>query len=192
MKSQKQFASIEQVKEALHKLTPDDFKNLRKYAKRHLNLAHFYVEEDDFIHEAIYRALEERRRWNLNKTFVLFLILTIKSIVNEEFENRFHQKLIPDGTLDFLEDGENGLYKYRVPSAEDLYIRAEQKMSIHNAINRLRTHFQTDKDALVVIEGWAQDEDRAEVIYETEKISRRDYDSARKRLIRKAQTLPKY
>lgn len=82
-------ATTAEILQAFQDLTPQDLKALHKFAQRHLS--GIYTEPLDLVHEALHRSLDGRRNWPPGLPFAIYMLQTMKSIVNhdrERMENR--------------------------------------------------------------------------------------------------------
>jgi DNA-directed RNA polymerase specialized sigma24 family protein len=180
------FATPEQVMEALCKLTPYDFEQMSKAARIFRCFNTFYAEPEDLIHESIHRCLDGRRNWNQNLSFVAFLTRTIKSIVNEEYQSLKNKNIVSDRFISDLDESDSPTdIGPCAASPEEEYLNLERRKMIAEKSDILRSYFKNDPDATLVIESWSQDIPPQEMC-KNHHISPRAYDLARRRIIRKA------
>jgi DNA-directed RNA polymerase specialized sigma24 family protein len=172
-------ASTAEILQAFQDLTPQELIGLYKYAQRHLS--GIYTEPLDLVHEALHRSLDGRRNWPAGLSFAIYMIQTMKSIVNhdrERVENRPGRMV----SLDQWTGASTAAGSWA--SVEDQVIALNEIELARKAAERTQQALSGDPLALKVLEGMLAGMSPREIC-DSHSMQPKDYDSARHRVMRK-------
>jgi DNA-directed RNA polymerase specialized sigma24 family protein len=146
-------ASIAEVENAIRALTDADSGRLKNFAKKRLQAigrAAAGNDQEDILHEAIMRTLDDRRHWNKHAvSFVEHLMGVIRSVCSglaEKMETQKHEEPLLESELE--EDSED-------PAVNPYHIAASTKLGparIAEAKDTLVVVKETFRDDPVVLE----------------------------------------
>lgn len=174
---------------AFNALSNSDLIALRKAASIHIRGTNLYADPNDLIHEALLRCLENRRHWNGQVPFTVFLSNVMRSIAyadRNSFEScrfisasAFEEGGMPDGL---------GWIAPRSPSAEEDNIELQRAALGQAHMKKLKAYFAEDWLVLELVNAWATG-DRSPQIMERHGIQFATFEAARRRLQRHIQTI---
>lgn len=151
---------------ALNLVSEIDLLRLKSIARLHARGLPGAVTWEDLLQEAMTRMLVGKRVRPVEVPMVAFLAGVMRSLRADHIRRR-HRHAEPHATSELLD-----------PSADP-----ERALMAADEIEKIRRLFSADPIALAIIGGMADGQD-AEQICRNSNISRRDYDSARKRMRR--------
>ena len=172
-------ATTAEILQAFQNLTPQDQLALHKFAQRHLSAIH--TEPLDLVHEALHRSLEGRRNWPPGVPFAVYMLQTMKSIVNhdrERIENR-------PGRMVSIDNGTDaGALASSWPSVEEQVIAFNEIELAQKAADRAKQSLAGDAVALKVLDAMLAGMSPRETC-EHFGFGPKDYDAARHRVMRR-------
>lgn len=172
-------ATTAEILQAFQDLTPQDLRALHKFAQRHLS--GIYTEPLDLVHEALHRSLEGRRNWPPGLPFAIYMLQTMKSIVNhdrERIENR-------PGRMVSIELGSGAAATASSwTSVEDQVIAFNEVELARKAADRAKQSLAGDPVALKVLEAMLAGMSPRETC-DAFGFEPKDYDAARHRVMRR-------
>lgn len=148
-------ATKEEFNEAFDRLTQIERLGLKEAARRYASGHSGYTCGDDLLSEAVFRALDGRRKWRSGVPLETFLANVMRSVVSGarqriEMTNRFL-------SLDADEDsGDGRLWRDAArahPSAEDEAMRGQRARLGARAVAYAERSLRGDHDALNVLGG---------------------------------------
>jgi hypothetical protein len=173
-------ATTTEIIQAYNALDADNLKQLYLQAHEFIPGTQ-YSEPLDLIHEAFDRALDGRRNWPTNIDFPVFMYQTMRSISSSD-RKMLGKALRRNVSLDLMmESGDGGLPC--TPSVEDDVISMEQLTLSMRTAELARKAFADDAAVLRVLTGMLAGLSPID-IRENSKLSNKDFDSARHRLMR--------
>jgi hypothetical protein len=160
------------VRAAIEALSPAEINRLRRYAYWRMlpirGIVH-HSDENDLYNEAVRRTLDGTRKWNSPETTMFqHLLGCISSIADE-----WYKEMKRYGELSDVQ-----------ASADTVDAQVTQKV----LLQRVRRQLKGDAVALAVFESLLKDEKPSEAV-ETLSMSKRVYEAARRRVLRRGQML---
>jgi DNA-directed RNA polymerase specialized sigma24 family protein len=117
-----QHASYQDIIDAFADLDDDEKRAIHNSACKHLGGTRFSMPLD-LVHEALYLALQGRRRWPVGLDFSVFLQMTIRSVAYADRTVSSNAKTVKTPVEDILEWSEVGAPHH--PSAEECAQKAQ-------------------------------------------------------------------
>ena len=111
-----------------------------------------YSDSMDLIHEVFFRVLEGRRHWPRNVDLAAFLANSIKSLASSS-RQLAENRNVPLESIEHQEDGAEPMCHEPVISTEELAIERERVRIAEAAADFARSFFQSDVDAIRVLNG---------------------------------------
>lgn len=172
-------ATTAEILQAYKDLTRQDVIALHKYAQRHLS--GIFTEPLDLVHEALHRSLDGRRNWPPGVPFAVYMLQTMKSIVNHERERVANRP----GRMVSIEVGPGATaLASSWPSVEEQVIAFNETQLAQKAAERARQSLAGDPVALKVLEGMLAGMSPRETC-DAFGFAPKDYDAARHRVMRR-------
>lgn len=177
-------ATVDEVREALGGLSAADKIRLQKYAQlRVASIGRLGGRRtwEDLLHEAIVAALDGRRRWDPSKVDLNgFLAGAMRSISSHWAEQQQKRRTHLDSELraDDTEEGPIGAARSANPDPERLATAKQM-------LEKLKKVFEDDPVVLCIMEGVLEEMTGPE-LQEALSISKKEYETAMKRLRRNA------
>lgn len=152
-----EYASLEEVEEAIGRLTPADSERLSKFAQlkvRGLLGLGFGVEAEDLLQEALTRSLQPGgKRWPKNISFVNHLIAAVRNIAGHLVRDGHGARLTSLDPPDASEaDGDGVSHEWDRPTE----IPGAERIAVARArLQKIEKRFENDDRVLLVMEGLA-------------------------------------
>lgn len=177
-------ATTQQIIQAFKELTPRQRKGLR-FAGDRLSEAMGSDGGCDLLQEALLRMLDGRRKWPLHIRFDFFVYRTMDSIAHGERKRHRHEHWFSSPFDDHCD--ESGGWRCPGLTPEQAAIAAEELRLAARAVIRTRLSLESDLDR-AVLDGMLDGKTPAE-IREPLRISARDYELARQRVMRRLRAI---
>ncbi|MES2149886.1 MAG: hypothetical protein V4508_08830 [Pseudomonadota bacterium] len=177
-----EYGTTEDILHTYSQLSAREKRILNAVACRYVEGTRF-TEPLDLIHEALFLAIEGRRRWPRHVNFGIFMVMTMRSIADSDrkrHENKFTLNMPLDELLEWAFVGIEAH-----PSAEDDVSAAQEQAFAHGALMAARQAFARDDEvARKVLDGMMLDMS-ANDMRAAFGLSAPVFDAARKRVLRK-------
>ncbi|MEM9010641.1 MAG: hypothetical protein AAGE18_05390 [Pseudomonadota bacterium] len=150
----------EELEDDVEALSDADLLRLKRAAELY---AHYPVEPDELLQEAICRALAGTRRCPRAVNVVRFLAEAIRSIAHDELqkvENKRDEVSVHDDTIENLDAI---IPRDQEPTAEERMILNEQQRDARDTENRLLELFDGDETAQFIVLGMLTDTEGKEL-----------------------------
>lgn len=190
-----QVATVEEVSDAIEKVSPDGWAKIYAFAKNRARFMALYggpVDGPDLVQQAIAALLQERRTWKPSQVnFVGLLTGAIRSIAsNHKAKSVSSGYSIPESQIAPTDDGDESeaLTALRAdsrPNQEQTMIQAEREADNVVLVEELYDFFDHDGEACDVMDGWRAGMSGTEII-EVLEIDRKGYETIAKRIRRKS------
>lgn len=176
-----QHATPQDIMDAFANLSDRERRVIHAIARKHLGGTRF-SEPMDLIHEALFLAVEGRRKWPLEIDFAIFLSMTIRSVAYADrtvSENAMAAKAPVEDILEW-----SGADCASHPSAQDCAERAQSSQIAWRKVASARGRLaERDPVAARVLDGFVAEEPACELRRELG-ICAAELDAARKRVLR--------
>jgi len=186
LEHQNESTSFDRVVEAIEKLTDLDWTRLRKIAGSFLYGTGF-GDADELVNETISRTLAGKRKWPPNVEFITFFANAMKSIADGDRNLVYKDEEVSASDLpghDFDTDS-NPMEHFGSDalSPETILITEEVKRLAEEDLKIIEDHFKGNEVVEWILMG-IEDELAASEIIEMSGMTRTQYESARKSLLR--------
>lgn len=184
------FASLDDISQAIEDLSPEELFQLHR-AARYCLLGSEYLDADELINEAICRTMSaaeggEGRRWPRGVPFMSYMVMTMKGLASDSRESasktrtrRLEAMAPPAGTI---EDVLGGLGHHH-PDGLALMLETERHDLARERVQEIEDHFAADEQVSWVLQG-RKDGLSAQEIQQLGEMNQTQYDTACRRLRR--------
>lgn len=194
-RSKEKVASVDELSEAINKLSPEEWAKLYAYAENRARVMKLYgsaVDGKDLTQRAVTELLEGRRTWNPKKvTFVGVLMGAMKSIAsNYKAKSLRSGYSVPDSQVAPGDDDDDPrtlieLYPDSRSNPEEQMMVDEGNEDTIKFIADLYEFFGEDLEALLVMDCWKEGLSGSDII-QTLEIDRKGYETIVRRIRRKS------
>lgn len=177
-----QHATTPQILNAFMLLSHEEKRALHAAARKHIQGTKF-SEPLDLMHEALYLALDGRRRWPIGLNFATFLAMTMRSVAYAERTRSENAKTAAFPVEELLEWTAEGSW-FAHPSAEACAQRAQECDELWIRIASASAALsRRDRIAARLLEGMVADEPASELRAELN-LCAAEFDAIKKRVLR--------
>lgn len=182
-----EYATPQEILDAFAKLTDREKRSLHGVVSQHLCGSRF-SSALDLVHEALYLAIEGRRKWPRGLNFAIFLAMTARSVASADRTSSGNSRMDARPVEDLLDWSRDGATVAH-PSAEACAQRAQRWRRVASGINCAHARLRlSDSVAALVLEGMLAERAVAESRRELN-LCAAQYDAARKRALRALRTI---
>lgn len=161
-------ATVEEVEQAIARLTRADFARLNEFAKNRAHMVSLFgvsCDGEDLLQEAVFSLLQERRHWNPKKVNFMGVLMGAIRSISFNLKERSKSTGFEIPASQFVEqDADGAEMPTPVDLAQEARLNPEQTVLVFSLLDELQEVFADDPEALVIMDGWSDRMSGTEII----------------------------
>lgn len=159
----------------------EQWQELKKFAYRRAQRFHANLGKtgEDLFQEALVSTLEGRKKWKMAAVDIFGHLLFAMKNIAYGWEEKFYRW---ESTLEAVTHNAEGDEISRRATAQSSNPSADQCISAKDEVERLFGKFRDDREATAILQAQREGEATAQEIMQEQKLTRRQYEAARRRI----------